>query len=193
MSGYKSFPDDELLRLLKESDHSAYNEIYRRYFYLTYTHAHKKLRDEEQAKDVVQEVFTSLWFKRETNLPRSNLPAYLYTAVRYKIFDLFAHQQVKNNYMESFKVYFDNYQSPPTDHLIRERQLQAYIDREIQKLPGKMRAIIELNKKEGLSRKEIAQLLNTTESSVSKNLSIALKILKTKLSLIAVVYYFFVG
>ena len=73
MPNYKSLPDNELIQLLKESDHSAYNEIYHRYFQLIFTHAYKKLRDEEQAKDIVQDVFATLWFKREENLPTSNL------------------------------------------------------------------------------------------------------------------------
>ena len=105
MSVYQNHSDAELPQLLKESDHAAYTEIYHRYFYLLYTHAYKKLRNEEQAKNLIQDLFATLWFKREFSLPDSNLAGYLYTAVRNKIFDLFAHQQVESKYMDSLKDY----------------------------------------------------------------------------------------
>lgn len=181
MVEYKKISDDELVSLLKGSDHAAFNEVYQRYFYLIFTHAYKKLRDQEQAKDIVQDVFASLWFKRDINLPTSNLAGYLYTAVRNKIFDLFAHQQVQSKYIDSLNDYLIAHTSVPTDHLIRENQLKAYIEKEIQALTPKMRMIFEMSRKENLSHKEIAEKLNTTESNVSKQLNNALRVLKAKL------------
>ena len=184
MAAYSNFSDNELISLLKESDHSAYTEIYHRYFYLVYTHAYKKLRDEEQAKDIVQDVFAVLWFKRDFNLPNSNLAGYLFTAVRNKIFDLFAHQQVETKYTDSLKDYLNNHFSTPTDHMVREKQLKAYIEKEIQALPPKMRLIFELSRKEHLSYQEIAQQLNTSENNVSKQINNALRVLRARLGFI---------
>jgi RNA polymerase sigma-70 factor (family 1) len=181
MLEYNRISDNELINLLKGSDHSAFNEIYQRYFYLIFTHAYKKLRNEEQAKDIVQDVFASLWFKRETNIPTSNLAGYLYTAVRNKIFDLFAHQQVQSKYMDSLNDYMDTHVSTPADYRIRENELQHYINKEIEALPKKMREVFELSKKDNLSNREIANQLNTTESNVSQHVNNALRILKAKL------------
>lgn len=184
MANYSSLPDHELLQLLKGSDHSAFNEIYHRYFHLTYVHAYKKLRDEEQAKDLIQELFATLWFKRDLDLPPTNLPAYLFTAVRNKIFDLFAHEQVKTKHFDSLKEFIQVNASVPTDHLVRERELSAYIERSIQQLPVKMRQVFEMSRKEQLSYKEIAAQLNTTENNVSKQVNNALRLLKTKLGML---------
>lgn len=191
MLDYKKISDTELINLLKESDHSAYNEIYHRYFYLTYVHAYKKLRDEEQAKDIVQDVFASLWFKRDLNLPQSNLAGYLFTAVRNKIFDLFAHEQVKTKYIDSLKDYLSKNIIVPTDHLVRENQLKAYIEKEIQGLTPKMRMIFEMSRKDNLTHKEIAEKLGTSENNVSTQITTALRILRTKLGIIAFVSTFF--
>ncbi|MCR8562011.1 RNA polymerase sigma-70 factor [Mucilaginibacter sp. BJC16-A38] len=184
MIDYKTLSDSTLLQLLKESDHAAYTEIYHRYFYLLYVHAYKKLRNEEQAKDIIQDLFATLWFKRESGLPDSNLAGYLYTAVRNKIFDLFAHQQVESKYIDSLKDYLSNHSSAPTDHLVRENQLKAYIEQSIQALPAKMRVIFEMSRQENFSHKEIAQQLNVSENNVSKQVNNALRILKTKLGII---------
>jgi RNA polymerase sigma-70 factor (family 1) len=191
MADLKKFSDVELLNLLRDSDHAAYGEIFRRYFYLIFTHAYRKLGDEERAKDVVQDVFATLWFNRESNLPVSNLAGYLYAGVRNKIFDLFAHEQVKTRHVESLKAYLSVHGSAATDHRIRENQLRAYIDREIEALPPKMRRIFEMSRKEHLSHKEIAEQLGVSENNVSKQVNNALRILRTKLGLIIYLYFLF--
>ena len=182
MPDYKTISDNELIDLLKESDHAAYTEIYNRYFYLIFTHAYKKLRDQEQAKDIVQDIFATLWFKRKDNLPMSNLAGYLYTATRNRIFDLFAHQQVQLKHIDSLREYLNTHTSVPTDHRIRENELLFYIEKQIQALPQKMRKVFELSKKDHLSNREIALHLNVTESNVSQHVNNAMRILRTKLT-----------
>lgn len=181
MANHKCIPDNELLRLLKESDHSAYNEIYERYFFLIYTHAYKKLQDEEQAKDIVQDVFANLWFKRDINLPVSNLAGYLFVAVRNKIFDHFAHEQVKAKYVDSLHDFWKSNPGLPTDHRIRENELKDYIEKAISELPPKMRQVFEMSRKEELSYKAIAAELSTSENNVSKQVNNALRAIKAKL------------
>ncbi|GAB2972024.1 RNA polymerase sigma-70 factor [Mucilaginibacter puniceus] len=184
MAGHKNLSDDELLKLLKASDHAAFNEIYHRYFRLLYIHAYKKIDDEDLAKDVVQDIFTSLWSKRELDFQINNLPAYFIGAVRNKIFDLHAHQKVKQDHLASLQAFLEAKPVISTDHHIREVQLQAYIDQQIRQLPSKMRVIFEMNRKEDLSYKEIAERLETSENNVSKQVNNALRILRTKMGLL---------
>lgn len=188
MGTYSNLSDDKLIQLLTESDHAAYTEIYHRYFYLLYFHAYKKLRDEEQAKDVVQDVFANLWFKRDSDLQMSNLGGYLYTAVRNRIFDLFAREKVKSNYIDSLGDYLSTHTNPPTDHLIRENQLKAYIEKEIQALPPKMRRIFEMSRKEEMSHREIAVKLGTSENNVSTQITNALRVLRTKIGIVGAIF-----
>jgi RNA polymerase sigma-70 factor (ECF subfamily) len=189
MADYKTISDNELVSLLKESDHSAFNEIYHRYFTLIYVHAYKKLMDEDQAKDIIQELFTKLWFKRESLPEINNLAAYLISATRNKIFDLFAHEQVKQKHYDSLHDFLSSSPVVSTDYNLREVQFKAYIDQQIAALPIKMRVIFEMSRKEELSYKEIAEQLNTSENNVSKQVNNALRLLKTKLG--AVLYLYF--
>ncbi|HZW71460.1 MAG TPA: RNA polymerase sigma-70 factor [Hanamia sp.] len=191
MADYKTLSDNELFSLLKESNHAAYNEIYRRYFHILYVHAYKKLRDEDQAKDVIQDLFGTVWFKREHEIQTNNLAAYLFTAIRNKIFDIFAHQQVEAKYVNSLKGYLSTHMSVPTDHLVRENDLKVYIEKEIQALPPKMKLIFQLSRKENLSHKEIAERLKVSENNVSKQVNNALRVLKTKLGIIVYICILF--
>jgi len=180
MENFNPLSDTKLLTQLKSGNHSAYNEIYNRYFDLMFIFAYKKLRDEELSKDFAQELFVSLWNKRDSLSENGKLSSYLYISIRSRIFDYFAHQRVETKYLDFLK----NYQitsSEPTDHLIREKELAQYIEKEIQRLPRKMRQVFELSRKENLSHTEIAQRLKITENNVSQHLSNALKIFKIKL------------
>jgi len=180
MFSYKPLSDTELLIQLKNGSHSAYTEIYNRYFNLMFIFAYKKIRDEDLSKDFVQELFINLWNKRETLSENGKLSSYLYISIRSKILDYFAHQKVQTKYLDFLK----NYQittNEQTDHSLREKELGKYIDMEIQALPKKMRKVFELSRKENLSHTEIAQKLQITENNVSQHLSNALKIFRVKL------------
>ena len=70
---YRLFDDAILLKLLKAGDGSALEEIYLRYSEMVFLAAYKKVRSKAVAEELVQNLFISLWVKRETaqiqNLP----------------------------------------------------------------------------------------------------------------------------
>jgi len=184
MVNYKALSDNELLLLLQESDHAAFTTIYDRYFSLLYIHANKKVQDEDQAKDIVQEVFTTFWFKREFATTIKDLAAYLFSSARYKIFDYFAHEKVEEKHLDSLQAFLSENPIVSTDYQIRETQFQAYIDQQIKALPPKMRLVFEMSRKQELTYKEIASQLSTTENNVSKQVNNALRVLRTKLNIL---------
>jgi RNA polymerase sigma-70 factor (ECF subfamily) len=172
--------DDELVSLLNKGNQLAYTEIYNRYHAALYIHVFNKIRSREESRDIVHDLFSSLWIKREELSLQTTLAAYLYTAVRYRVFDFISHRQVSAKYMESissFAIPGDGI----TDHLIRERQLQAQIDKEIATLPAKMREIFELSRKGNLSHRAIAEALGLSEQTVKKQVNNSLKIMRSKL------------
>src|SRR3546814_7943699 len=82
MVSYNKLSDAELVPLFKEGDETAYLEIYDRYKTLLLHHAYKKLGNLQDVDDILQELFTDLWNKRDRLPFTSNLSGYLYTAVR---------------------------------------------------------------------------------------------------------------
>lgn len=181
--------EEELTILLKQGDHTAYTEIFMRYNRLLYGHAYKRLRNKEESQDVVQEVFTMLWNKREHLEVSSNLAGYLYMSVRNKIYNLLSHQKVESEYIVSLQNYL-NEEYAITDYLIREKQLQEIIDQEMQALPPRMREVFELSRKKYLSHKEIAEEMGISESTVTDQVKKALKILKPRIGLVLYLLYF---
>lgn len=188
MKGYDSYADNELFALLQEGDYMAFSEIYDRYKSLLYTHIFKRIGDREETKDILQELFSLLWYKRvELNLNNS-LSGYLYKSVRNRMLNVIAHKKVQSSYVESLQYVFEQ-GTCTTDFLLRENELMSVIDREIAALPSKMRAVFELSRKENLSHKEIASQLGISEMTVKKHVNNALKVLRAKLGIFVVLFF----
>jgi RNA polymerase sigma-70 factor (ECF subfamily) len=177
---YCAYSDQQLVDLLGKGDSYAYTEIYNRYKTLLYIFALRRMDDREEAKDLIHELFLSIWSKREDLILTSSLGSYLYTAVRNRIIDNINRKQVSARYIESFQQYIDSGEGS-TDHLIRSKELSALIEKEIEDLPVKMRQVFELRRKTDYSRKQIADELGLSEQTVKSHIQHALKILKVKL------------
>jgi RNA polymerase sigma-70 factor, ECF subfamily len=172
--------DDQLLLKFRKGELFAYEELYLRYWGLLYLHAYKMLHDEDDAKDVVQEIFVTFYTKIP-ELEKNALSAYLYTAVRNRILNLIEHHKVKVKYLDSLKLYFEEAHETSSEEF-REKELVALIEKEIALLPDKMRKVFEMSRIENLSHKEIASQLHISDKTVKKQISNAIKILKVKLA-----------
>ncbi|WGQ08880.1 RNA polymerase sigma-70 factor [Pedobacter gandavensis] len=184
MTSYHSFSDFELTTLLKKGDLIAFNEIYGRFQGLLYIYACKIVKNNDDAEDIVQEVFLYLWDKRFTITINNSISVYLYKAVQYKFMNLLDHKKVRSDYNESLNKFIDQGEFI-TDFHIRQKEFSKIIEQEIAALPEKMREIFELSRKANLSRKEIAEKLNLSEKTVKNQINNALKILRSRLTLFA--------
>lgn len=176
---YRNLSDSVLFSLYKEGDRRAYTEIYNRYSGALYAHALKRLNDREEAKDVIQELFTYLWLHRRKITIQTQLSGYLYKATRNRVINILAHREVANYYIDSLELL--NNQGH-TDDLVRQNQLAELIEKEINFLPSKMREVFLLSRKRYLSHCEIAEELQISELTVKKQVANALKMLRTRLS-----------
>src|SRR3546814_8016052 len=94
------------------------------------------------------------------------LSSYLYTAVRNKVIDLIARQQTSSQYIRSFASYLLN-SNGTTDHLVREKELAALIERETRRLPHRVKIVFDLSRREHLSHRAIDDKLGVSEHTVS--------------------------
>jgi len=177
--------------MLQAGDNDAFTELYNRYKKPLIIHSYKKTGDLEDAKEIVQEVFSTLWSQREQLPPILHVSAYLYTMVRNKVLNYIEHKQVEARYALNFQNFMDEGYNA-SDIQIREKELQQMIDKEIAALPPKMREVFILSRKEHLSHKEIAERLNISEFTVKNHIKGALKILRLKIGLCTLIalHYF---
>lgn len=189
METYTSYSDQELISLFISGSDDAFKEIYLRYDKLLYLYAYHKLGNKEEARDMVHDVFAWMLNNREKLDLKTTLSGYLYKSVLNKIFNLFKHRQILKKYADAGNHYID-IESAETDFLIREKDVAAMIEKEIQAMPPRMREIYELKRNKHLSAKEIALQLDIAESTVTTQMKRAMKHLKLKLGLL--VYLVFI-
>lgn len=180
MDLFDELRDQELLALFRNGEQKAYQVIYKRYWALLFRHARRILQNDEEAKDVVQDIFTMLWMKGPILFVDTTLSAFLYSSLRNKILDLIDRNKVRVDYAASLSSFIDHGELT-TDNLIREKELSAAIEKEISFLPEKMREVFELSRKSHLSYREIAEKMNITDNTVKKQMNNALKLLRLKL------------
>jgi len=173
--------DKELLHQFQQGSKAAFEALYNRYFPRLYHHAYKMLKDQDEAQDLIQELFTSFWIKgKELDLITS-VSSYFYASTRNRILNIFEHNRVHDHYVLSLGEFLSSVEMC-VDELVIEKELAEIIEGEIKQMPPKMREIFELSRKEDLSHKEIADYLAISDKTVKKQISNALKILRMKIS-----------
>lgn len=101
MADYSALTDEDLAGLLKSGDDMVFKEVYQRYDKLLFLYAFKKLRNQEEAQDVVQDVFLWLLKNRKSLNLKTTLSGYLYKSVLNKIFDIYRHKDIISQYINS--------------------------------------------------------------------------------------------
>ncbi|MDO3627510.1 RNA polymerase sigma-70 factor [Mucilaginibacter sp. BT774] len=181
MTLYSQYSDDDLIRLLRQDDISAFTAIHSRYYGVLYLHAYKRLSDRDTVKDILQELFIYLWDQRRSIEIKGTLQAYLCTAIRNKVLNVFKHEKVKSNYITSF-INFEETCHSTTDENLRNKELIALVNAEVSTLPPKMRLVFELSRDSNLSHNEIAEKLEISPLTVRKQVNNSLKILRARLA-----------
>jgi RNA polymerase sigma-70 factor (ECF subfamily) len=169
----------EVLRLLREGSKAAFEEIFRHYWKGMFSHAYSKLQSKEIAEEIVQEIFTTLWAKREETLI-TNLSYYLHTSVKNRVLNHIRLQIKTRKYWEYYKNSIPQ-SEPTTEETVLFNDLKESIDQSVYLLSDKAKKIFHLSRIEGYSVSEIASKLNISEKVVEYHVTTSLKKLKVQL------------
>ena len=143
---------------------------------------------EEDAENIVQDVFLDLWEQNLLMLTHTNLFAYLFTALKNRCIDFIRHktvvqhaaQKLQDDYTKALQMKFQSLEAFD-EQLFSEPDIETVIQNAIESLPEKCREIFILSKIEGKKQKAIAQELNISINTVENQMAIAYKKLKESL------------
>lgn len=169
-------------QMLTEKRKIPYNfeEIYISYFSRMKYFALEYVLLEEDAENIVQDVFTELWEKKELLTYDINLIAFLFTSVKNRCIDLLRHKvvvrdvidQIQEEYLITLKVKLASLELFNQSHL-SDQDIEKKITEVINALPEKCREIFIKSKLEGKKQKEIAEELNISIKTVENQMNIA--------------------
>ncbi len=159
-----------LLRIAEHDDEMAFKELYNFFYFDLIAFSRSILNSEQDAEDVVINVFVRLWQNRKTMGSIKNISAYLYTAAKYASINMLKSRKEINNIdiddlSDTFQYSFAN---PETELIDRENIKR--LGELLNTLPPKSRLVFYLVKDKGLSCKEVSILLNTSIRTVETQL-----------------------
>jgi RNA polymerase sigma-70 factor (family 1) len=173
--------DQELIDRIKVDDDDAFTQIYTRYWKALLSIAANKIKDLEEAEEIVQDIFVQLWKRRHELEITGELNNYLAVSVKYRVIKVLAKRQSQQKYLD--------YQS--TRGLLLDNSTQEWLDFEelkvrlgelVARLPEKCRLVYQMSKESYCSQKQIAEVLNISEKTVEAHLSKATKSLRAGLT-----------
>ncbi|MFC4211252.1 RNA polymerase sigma factor [Pedobacter lithocola] len=172
--------DKELLQLLQKGDEAAFSEIFNRYWERLASYSIGLTKSEEESADIVQEIFISIWNRREALTINGSLAAYLIKSAKNLSLRYIQRNNHSTEFVEKLAEFIaDN--SQDIEENISVKELQLEIDNAVAKIPKKMLTIYLLSRDEQLSYREISKKLNISEGTVKKQISNALKIISNSL------------
>ncbi|PUZ29991.1 RNA polymerase sigma-70 factor, ECF subfamily [Chitinophaga costaii] len=177
MTGNQPTSEAALLVLLAKGDEAAFNALYFAYSQAVYKAAMAYLRDEEAAREVVQEVFIKLWEQKEGAAHLQKLQDYLFIIARNIIFNQF---KKRANQLLALKEYLpaNALQVNNADHPLQEKMYDELLRSAIDKLPPERKKIYLLAKEQGYSYEAIAGLLGISPFTVKNQMAQALRFIR---------------
>lgn len=164
-----------LLSRFKNNDRKAYLDIYDRFSPGLFQYAASRLKNANDAEDLVHDVFLKAW-NNKSHI--ESIGPYLYGLMRYRIIDHIRRQSTKGNYELSQGSII---QTVDLEEELNLRELQRFIDNTVEQFSPRMREIYLLSRRDNLDLDQIAEQLNISKQTVKNQLSLALKNLRAAL------------
>lgn len=162
---------------LEYSDKYQLENLFEDYYAAVLLYCISIVKDRDDAEDIVQRAFISLWRKMSSIDFHTSARAYLYRSVYYASLDLIKHKKIRKRYEDEAK---NNNQITYAIHN-EEKELSQKIESAINDLPDQCRRIFKMSRYDRLRYREISATLHISEKTVEKHMVKALKILRERL------------
>lgn len=158
----------------------AFENVYRRYISLLCKIAIHDLNDNDEARSIVQSVFTSIWERRDSLKISGSIENYLVGAVKLAVINHKRKNAVRRERLADHLVDYCE-SSQCTEHQLAFGELKTEVGRLTDQLPCQCKKVYELSRVKGMNNKEIASALLISEKTVEAHLTKALRHLRANL------------
>lgn len=171
--------DKDLWNRVRLDDASAFTELYNRYWKILLEMAWRKTKNWDDAQDIMQDVFVSLWKSRHRiEIQSTTIKNYLGTAIRYMIYARLKEGR-KITWVEDITaIDTPHYPTDCPEAIYDYRALLQNVIAAQNELPDKGQLIFKLHREEGLKIKEIANALALSPLTVKTHLQRAVASLR---------------
>jgi RNA polymerase sigma-70 factor (family 1) len=171
--------DEEIKELLVNialnDDKLSFKKLYLHFYRRLLDLACLITKNPQAAEEIVDDVFTKIWLKRDGLTHINNFTVYAYVAIKnHSLNHLNKAKKVNTTNIEEVSLEFAD-ASPSAEARIITAQLAANINQSIQLLPTQCKLAFKLVKEDGLKYKEVARVSNISVKTVEYHIANALK------------------
>ncbi|WP_394991503.1 RNA polymerase sigma-70 factor [Emticicia sp.] len=173
--------EQEIISAIRQGDERIFEATFRKYYQSLCNYANSILKEMDEAEEVVQNLFLSIWEKR-TDLEISvSLKSYLYRAVHNHCLNRIKHLKIREEYQQYATNFYDSsYES--VSQTVMKNELEQKIEEAIRKLPEQCRLIFRMSRFDELKYHEIAKQLELSPKTIENQIGKALKFLRIELA-----------
>jgi RNA polymerase sigma-70 factor, ECF subfamily len=172
--------EKQVLETLQLGNESAFEMIFKTYYQPLCRYAYSFLQDKEEAEEVVQASFITVWEKRNSLAIETSLKSYLYRMVRNSCLNVIKHEKVKQQHVaHELAVSEVAYES--VSQKVQAAELEMKITEAMKTLPEQCRLVFQLSRFEELKYQEIADQLQISVKTVENHMGKALKLMREQL------------
>lgn len=184
---------------IKKKDVTYFEHLYKLYFPKSVFFANQYLNNQEDAKEIAQETFVTLWEKRHDLKNELNIQSYILTITRNKCLNILRKRIAEQKYTNTLEARENrtNYLAlrDESANPIHFQELEQLINETIAEMSPKLQETFRLNRIEELTYEEIAKQLGVSVKTIEYRISKALFLFKVKLreylSLISILLQFY--
>ena len=164
---------------LKSGDRKIFGELFEEYYEPLCRACLRYIPDQQEAEEIVQDLFVHLWEKRNEMTIGKSIAAYLFRSVTNRALNYKTHQQIRRTHIDLVKSNASDINKEAD--FLAEEELFARYETILAHMPEKRRKVFQLSRKEGLKYAEIAERMSISVKTVEVHLSKALQELRIKL------------
>ena len=169
--------DIQIVKQLKQGDLSAFDSLFIKYYKLLCASAYFLLKDEQEAKDLVQTLFLDIWEKKLYLHFHDEIKGYLYRAVKNRCLNEISKQKTRDKNNKAFADLQDQ-KSSPHDEVTSDYYGQ--IQNTLEGMAGQKKVAIQMVYVKGKKYQEAANEMGISMNSFKTHLKSGLKILRYK-------------
>jgi RNA polymerase sigma-70 factor, ECF subfamily len=169
--------DEDLMDAMRRGDPAALDALLSRYWADLVSFVAGFLYSRDEAEDVVQESFVTLWERRERWEPRGSVRSYLYRVSRNHALNEARATRVRQDRRGDVSALTNRMPATPADHF-DENRVRKLVEEAVASLPERRREVFILARYHGLAYNDIAEALGISPQTVANQMSRALTTLR---------------
>lgn len=167
-------------RTIDISSKEGFEWLYNRYWEKVFAVCYHSTEDMELAREMTQDIFKSIWERKNSLEIEKSYEHYLVRSAKLKVAEYFRNQSIRREHFKQATQDFTD-SANCTEQDVAYSMLAKELDLLVDQLSYQCRNVFKMSRGQGMTNREIAKKLQTTERAVEYHISKALAFLKKEL------------